>query len=48
MDTIVLLIALAEVVAVNLVLRIGRRLRFAALLRHRLDSLVMEAARTYR
>jgi hypothetical protein len=48
MDPIALLIAIADLAAVNLVLRIGRRLRRAALLRHRLDWLLMEAAQTQR
>jgi hypothetical protein len=48
MDTIALLIAIADLAAVNLVLRIGRRLRHIAVLRHRLDRLLVEAAHTPR
>jgi hypothetical protein len=40
-----LLIVIADLAAVELVLRFGRRLRRAALLRHRLDCLRWEGAR---
>lgn len=48
MDIVALLIAFVDLAAVNLVLRIGRRLRRAAMLRHRLACLLLEAAQAPR
>jgi hypothetical protein len=46
MNVVALLIIMADLAAIELVLRIGRRLRRAALLRHRLAWLQWEGAHT--
>jgi hypothetical protein len=47
MDVVALLIVMADLAAIDLVLRIGRRMRWAALLRHRLAWLRWEGGQTH-